>query len=720
MDKRAKITIVTKPLTDLDDHPRNMEVRDHPEPGTSRWDVMVESLKHDYFDPLVWNRRNGQLVSGHLRKKIMRHLGFTKADVVEVNYDEPTHIARLLAANKGIGSDNVEGQKTFLRELSGLGLTHLSGFTLTDVKPLLRPLTTEKPTVEQSGSLRRRFMIPPFSVFNAREGWWQDRKRELTSRLGLASGEGREEGLTFANEGEDVTRQRMQTMGTTSVFDPVLCELLYRWFSPVGGVVLDPFAGGSVRGMMAAKLGRQYVGVDLRPEQVQANNQQWHDLPDKTAVGPMVSSREDAMPELTKVERKNGMWFKRDDELCIGGGCGGKVRSCWQLAQGAEGLVTAGSRSSPQVNIVAQIAKRLGIPCRVHLPEGELSPEVLMAVEAGAEVVQHRAGYNNVIIARAREDAATSGWREIPFGMECPEAVAATAAQVANLPTKAKRVVMPVGSGMSLAGVLQGMVATGNVKPVLGIVVGADPTARLDEYAPANWRDMVTLVKAEEDYHQPAPVTKVADISMDPIYEAKCIPHLQPGDCMWIVGLRATETLAEQVAPAPQWIVGDSRDINTLAAGTEADLVFSCPPYADLEVYSNDPNDLSNLAYADFKEAYREIIARTCEQLADNRFAVFVVGEVRGPGGAYYNFVGDTVQAFIDAGLSYYNEAILITPTGSLPLRAGRPFVGSRKLGKTHQNVLVFCKGDPALAAEACGVVDVETGAEETEQGAAE
>jgi hypothetical protein len=57
-----------------------------------------------------------------------------------------------------------------------------------------------------------------------------------------------------------------RTITGTSIFDPVLCELAYRWFCPPGGLVLDPFAGGSVRGIVAAKLGRQYVGYDLRPE----------------------------------------------------------------------------------------------------------------------------------------------------------------------------------------------------------------------------------------------------------------------------------------------------------------------------------------------------------------------------------------------------------------------------------------------------------------------
>ena len=42
-----------------------------------------------------------------------------------------------------------------------------------------------------------------------------------------------------------------------------------------------------------------------------------------------------------------------------------------------------------------------------------------------------------------------------------------------------------------------------------------------------------------------------------------------------------------------------------------------------------------------------------------------------------------------------YNEAILVTAVGSLPIRVAKQFAGYRKLGKTHQNVLVFFKGDP-------------------------
>jgi hypothetical protein len=158
----------------------------------------------------------------------------------------------------------------------------------------------------------------------------------------------------------------------------------------------------------------------------------------------------------------------------------------------------------------------------------------------------------------------------------------------------------------------------------------------------------------------------------------------------------------------PAWICGDSRNIDKTCHDVQADMLFSCPPYADLEVYSDNPQDLSTMKYSDFRAAYFEIIKKSCDRLKPDRFACFVVGDVRDKKGNYINFVGDTVLAFLDAGMSYYNEAILVTAVGSLPIRAGKQFSTSRKLGKTHQNILVFVKGDGKKAATACGVVDVD------------
>lgn len=158
--------------------------------------------------------------------------------------------------------------------------------------------------------------------------------------------------------------------------------------------------------------------------------------------------------------------------------------------------------------------------------------------------------------------------------------------------------------------------------------------------------------------------------------------------------------------PAPRWITGDSRDIAKLAKGVDADLIFSCPPYWNLEVYSDDPADLSTLCKDAFFVAYAIIIRDTVARLRDDRFAVWVIGDVRDAGGFFVNLPGRTVEAFEAAGAKFYNDAILITAVGSLPIRVGRQFTASRKLGRTHQNVLVFCKGDPKRATEACGQVE--------------
>ena len=158
--------------------------------------------------------------------------------------------------------------------------------------------------------------------------------------------------------------------------------------------------------------------------------------------------------------------------------------------------------------------------------------------------------------------------------------------------------------------------------------------------------------------------------------------------------------------PNPVWIVGDSKAVADLAPG-DYDLIFSCPPYADLEVYSDDPRDISTMAYLDFVEAYREIVRASVGLLRPDRFCCFVVGDVRGPDGFYRRLPDLTASAFEAVGARLYNEAVLVTCVGSLPIRVGKQFTAGRKLGKTHQNVLVFVKGDPRKATEACGPVDV-------------
>ena len=160
--------------------------------------------------------------------------------------------------------------------------------------------------------------------------------------------------------------------------------------------------------------------------------------------------------------------------------------------------------------------------------------------------------------------------------------------------------------------------------------------------------------------------------------------------------------------PAPNWITGDSRNITELAPGNY-DLIFSCPPYADLECYSDDTRDLSTMSYEEFIAAYNVIITNAASMLLPNRFACFVVGDVRArdnESGIYRGLPSATIEAFRNAGLELYNEAVLVTAVGSLPMRCRKQFNSGRKLGKTHQNVLVFLKGSAKLATEAAGPVE--------------
>jgi len=157
-----------------------------------------------------------------------------------------------------------------------------------------------------------------------------------------------------------------------------------------------------------------------------------------------------------------------------------------------------------------------------------------------------------------------------------------------------------------------------------------------------------------------------------------------------------------------QWIEGDASRAAALAPGSY-DLIFSCPPYGNLEQYSDDPRDLSAMPHEKFLVAYREIVAVCCRMLKPNRFACFVVGDFRDGKGFYRNFVGATVEAFESQGMRFYNDAVLITAVGSLPLRVGTSFGKYRKLGKTHQNYLVFYNGTPkAIPSELGEVCSVE------------
>ena len=127
------------------------------------------------------------------------------------------------------------------------------------------------------------------------------------------------------------------------------------------------------------------------------------------------------------------------------------------------------------------------------------------------------------------------------------------------------------------------------------------------------------------------------------------------------------------------------------------DLVFTCPPYYNLEVYSDNPDDLSTKGdYYDFLKCYARVIENCSFSLKEDSFMVMVVSDVRDKvTTAYYGFVADTIKLAQIAGLKFYNEIILYNETGNLAIVSGDYLDKARKVGRQHQNVLVFYKGNP-------------------------
>ena len=53
-----------------------------------------------------------------------------------------------------------------------------------------------------------------------------------------------------------------------AVYPPELCETPIKAGCPQGGIVLDPFFGAGTTGVVAKKLGRDYIGIELNPEYI--------------------------------------------------------------------------------------------------------------------------------------------------------------------------------------------------------------------------------------------------------------------------------------------------------------------------------------------------------------------------------------------------------------------------------------------------------------------
>jgi DNA modification methylase len=143
-----------------------------------------------------------------------------------------------------------------------------------------------------------------------------------------------------------------------------------------------------------------------------------------------------------------------------------------------------------------------------------------------------------------------------------------------------------------------------------------------------------------------------------------------------------------------KYVCDDAVNIINHIHENSQDFLFSCPPYFDLEKYSQLPNDASNQKeYKDFLQILNVAFSNAIKCLKENRFACIVIGDVRDKKGYYRRLPHHICNIFEANGMKLYNEIIMLEMIGRKALTANRNFI-TRKNPKTHQNVLVFYKGD--------------------------
>lgn len=192
------------------------------------------------------------------------------------------------------------------------------------------------------------------------------------------------------------------------------------------------------------------------------------------------------------------VWIKRDDLLGFGV-AGNKTRALERLlgdalARGADVLVTGGGPDSNFVAAAALAARVAGLDCELVVwGDVRSTTNLALAADAGARI--HPLGDDrrdrvDTEVERLAAELTAHGRRAVavPRGGSTPvgaDGFARAAAEVVGQWTEPERpaaVVLPVGSGGSVAGLLAGLSAAGVDWPVLGASVSRPPdeiTARV-------------------------------------------------------------------------------------------------------------------------------------------------------------------------------------------------------------------------------------------------
>lgn len=231
--------------------------------------------------PILVDERDATIIAGHGRLMAAQRLGLREVPVIPLTHLSDAQRRAYIIADNKLADMSGWDEGMLAHELAAIASAgefdlSLTGFDDEEMaefvgSELARPMDAGK-DLEVPEFLVERFGVPPFSILDTRQGYWQERKRKWRAVI-KDDGESRE-GTLFAQAAEDSTefQQKIAEVGTVSILDPVLAEIMLRWFCPSGGRAFDTFAGDTVFGYVAGRLGHEFTGIELRQAQADLNN----------------------------------------------------------------------------------------------------------------------------------------------------------------------------------------------------------------------------------------------------------------------------------------------------------------------------------------------------------------------------------------------------------------------------------------------------------------
>jgi hypothetical protein len=150
------------------------------------------------------------------------------------------------------------------------------------------------------------------------------------------------------------------------------------------------------------------------------------------------------------------------------------------------------------------------------------------------------------------------------------------------------------------------------------------------------------------------------------------------------------KAVLSRVGVVADYVCGDGRYLDGL--DTDFDCGITCPPYHDLEKYSDLPDDLSNMrSYEEFNAGIFFNALAYFDHLKPGAFLAYVVGNFRDKHGELIDFPGHTIASFKEAGFLFQQDIILSKNFGSAAKRSSNAWKG-KKLVNIHERLLVFRK----------------------------